>query len=330
MSMMPLFSIAIPTYNRLELLRRAVDSALKQSYENIEIVILNNASTDGTRVWIDKLALECPKVKIVHQSENLGCVGNIKTIPKHIGGKYLVVLSDDDWLEPAFAKEAVADMEHDPTCTVWYCRAKLLDSEGRLIRFTKKGVPSENGRQFVVNSLSSGRDVPWCSMVYVVKTLIGVGGFVGNTISLDFTSKCLCALEGNVLFNDELLSNYVLWNNNVTSSAGHAWVSAEKEIYILLSKKMGDAKFIFAKYLVEKDAFLIPKIGILSFFNYIIWCRRQCGFFVYFIVLKRIPLIILNRILPQRFRGVLRVLRGKFFVMLSQIDCCYKRILKRD
>ena len=50
----PLFSIAIPTYNRLEMLKKAVDSALKQIYSNIEIIILNNCSTDGTKEWYNE------------------------------------------------------------------------------------------------------------------------------------------------------------------------------------------------------------------------------------------------------------------------------------
>ena len=63
----PLVSVGIPTFNRLIMLRRAVDSALSQDYPNLEVVISDNASTDGTQAWCEQLARRDSRVRYVRQ-----------------------------------------------------------------------------------------------------------------------------------------------------------------------------------------------------------------------------------------------------------------------
>ena len=50
--MKPFFSVVIPTYNRSDVLSRSVDSVLSQTYQNFELIIIDNGWTDGTQQWV--------------------------------------------------------------------------------------------------------------------------------------------------------------------------------------------------------------------------------------------------------------------------------------
>jgi len=94
----PLITIGIPTYNRCDLVCRAIRSALSQSYPNFEIVVSNNASTDNTATAIR--AICDTRIKLLEQSCNVGMIGNFNACLEGASGEYFLMLSDDDLLEP--------------------------------------------------------------------------------------------------------------------------------------------------------------------------------------------------------------------------------------
>jgi glycosyltransferase involved in cell wall biosynthesis len=98
----PLVSVGIPTFNRLEMLRRAVESVLAQDYVNIELVISDNASTDGTQAWCESLARRDSRVRYVRQATNLGAIANFSKAFRCARGSLYMVLGDDDWLETTY------------------------------------------------------------------------------------------------------------------------------------------------------------------------------------------------------------------------------------
>lgn len=94
-------SICIPTYNRLAELKTNLDFALPQVAASpagsVEIVIVNNASTDGTAEFIDALPRQYPFVRVFHNTVNLGLDGNTAKCIEHAAGEYTALLSDDDF-----------------------------------------------------------------------------------------------------------------------------------------------------------------------------------------------------------------------------------------
>ena len=92
----PLFSVVIPTFNRSALLRYAVQSLLRQSFRDLEIVISNNSSTDDTadvaRAFTD------PRVRYVQTPRNLVTVDSFEFARRAARGKLVIVLNDDDVL----------------------------------------------------------------------------------------------------------------------------------------------------------------------------------------------------------------------------------------
>lgn len=98
----PLLSIMIPTYNRKEELRRAIFSILGQELQaafdgKIEIIVQNNASTDGTYKFLESIKNINPILKIFHNSTNIQIYGNMVEPIKNTTGKYVMYLTDDDY-----------------------------------------------------------------------------------------------------------------------------------------------------------------------------------------------------------------------------------------
>ncbi|MFA7627753.1 MAG: glycosyltransferase [Candidatus Kapaibacterium sp.] len=91
----PFFSVILPTFNRLELLKIAIQSVVSQSFNSWELVIVNDASTDETKEYLD--SLNCSKIKVFHNLKNLhkGGTRNIGIV--NSTGKYICFLDDDDY-----------------------------------------------------------------------------------------------------------------------------------------------------------------------------------------------------------------------------------------
>ena len=105
-------TVIIPTFNRLTTLKRAVESALAQG-DFVRVHILDNASTDGTRSWLETIAEKDPRVALTLRIENIGAVKNYEEGISSVQTEYCVPLASDDELLPGFLSEALRIAEND-------------------------------------------------------------------------------------------------------------------------------------------------------------------------------------------------------------------------
>ncbi len=100
MSSPPLVSIGLPVYDGMPYLRTAVETLLKQDYPHLEIIISDNASTDGTSEYCRALAEVHARVQYLRNSENVGPSENFRRVLGHASGEYFMWASHDDkWSE---------------------------------------------------------------------------------------------------------------------------------------------------------------------------------------------------------------------------------------
>ena len=112
---LPLISILIPAYNAAPFLRRSVGSALAQTYANIEVVIVDDGSTDDTPAIADQLAADDRRIRVVHQ-ENRGLAEARRSGIKAATADYICHLDADDELLPdalAFLQGKMAEHQLD-------------------------------------------------------------------------------------------------------------------------------------------------------------------------------------------------------------------------
>ncbi len=143
-----LVSVGIPTYNRLTGLRTAVESVLTQDYENVEIVISDNASNDGTLEYCQALEAAHPEqVRYVRNDCNLGMITNLNRVRAACRGDYVMWLGDDDRLGPGFLSACVGVLDARPAvahvaATVRYFEADQEVGRGEVIECSQAEGPA--------------------------------------------------------------------------------------------------------------------------------------------------------------------------------------------
>ena len=108
-----LVSILIPTYNRKDKVVNAINSALNQTYKNIEIIVSDNCSSDGTLEHLNKLYKNINNVKIYGNSTNLGPVINWINCINKSSGDFSKLLFSDDTISPNFIEETIKLLKSD-------------------------------------------------------------------------------------------------------------------------------------------------------------------------------------------------------------------------
>jgi glycosyltransferase involved in cell wall biosynthesis len=136
-----LVSIVLPTYNRAAMIGPAVESCLAQTYEPIEVLIVDDGSTDATPEIARGLAERDSRVQYLRQ-ENAKLPAALNTGFATAQGELLTWTSDDNAYEP----EAIATMssylrEH-PGVGLVYCDMRIVNSKGEFVRFTRRKPPS--------------------------------------------------------------------------------------------------------------------------------------------------------------------------------------------
>lgn len=107
MSNKPDMTILIPTYNRVMLLEKSLNSILNQSYSNIEIIIGDNHSNDGTEELCRKYAKEDKRIKYFRHSKNIGTFKNGLFLVNQSTSDYTSIICDDDWVSNNYAEEII-------------------------------------------------------------------------------------------------------------------------------------------------------------------------------------------------------------------------------
>jgi hypothetical protein len=129
----PLISVGIPTYNRASTLRRAIESVLAQSERDLELVISDNASSDGTEAVCREAAEADVRVRYLRAPANRGPTANFNLLFEQSRGEFAMVLSDDDWLESNYLAVCLAELRARPELVLACGRARYV-RDGRELR----------------------------------------------------------------------------------------------------------------------------------------------------------------------------------------------------
>ena len=111
---LPKVCIGIPVYNGEKFLRNALDCLLNQSYENIEIIISDDTSTDSTKSICEVYMKKDLRIKYILQKENLGAFHNFNFVLTQAKSKYFMWAEVDDKWEPEFIEKNIAVLESNP------------------------------------------------------------------------------------------------------------------------------------------------------------------------------------------------------------------------
>lgn len=123
-------SVIIPTYNRPLYLKQAIESAVRQTYRNIEIIVSDNCSPENPQAIVD--SFQDSRIRFWRNATNLGMFTNVMNAFKKAGGKYVATLNDDDLWEENFLEKLVTPLEANTDLALAFCDQYIIDSDGTI------------------------------------------------------------------------------------------------------------------------------------------------------------------------------------------------------
>jgi glycosyltransferase involved in cell wall biosynthesis len=130
----PLVSIGLPVFNGEAYLKQTVDSILAQRFRDFELIISDNASTDGTPTIGRELARHDPRIRYHRNPTNLGGVRNFNSVFTRARGRYFKWAAHDDLLHPDFLGRCVEVLEARPSTVLCFSRVTIIDQDDRVLR----------------------------------------------------------------------------------------------------------------------------------------------------------------------------------------------------
>lgn len=133
MNQQPLVSVVIPTYNRPELLKRAVMSVVAQSFSNIEVIVVDDNSIEDNSIVLDEIKKSTPSpIKYFKNKTNMGANNCRNQGIASAKGDYIAFLDDDDeWVEKKLS-EQVDILVQSNEAGICYTGKNIVDSKGRI------------------------------------------------------------------------------------------------------------------------------------------------------------------------------------------------------
>ena len=131
-ALQPLVSICIPCYNMARYVGVAIESALQQTWSNLEVVVVDNASTDASWAVIQDWAARDRRVRALHYDELVRMPANWNRSLGAARGEYVNLLSADDALAPGFVEHCLSLFTQQPDIGYVFTERRLLDADGNL------------------------------------------------------------------------------------------------------------------------------------------------------------------------------------------------------
>lgn len=130
---MPKVSIIMPVYNGEKYLEEAIRSILLQTFQDWELLLVNDCSTDSSLKIMEKYATKNDKIQIITNPENYQLPRSLNIGFRHAQGTYLTWTSDDNLYQPDAVEVMVRELENHPDCGLVYCDVDYLFEDGSVL-----------------------------------------------------------------------------------------------------------------------------------------------------------------------------------------------------
>ena len=217
---MPKFSVCIPAY-KSRFLEECIRSILEQTVSDFELIILNDSSPEPVKDIVH--AFTDTRIRYNENERNVGAVRLTDNWNKCLAlakGEYIVIMGDDDRMEPGYLEEFAVLIASDPDLDVYHCRSLVIDDRGSPVRLTPASPSFERVCDHIWHRLQQWRSQYISDFVYRVDTLRKSGGFYALPLawgSDDITAYVACAKQG-IAHTNKPVFNYRSNGLSITSS----------------------------------------------------------------------------------------------------------------
>jgi glycosyltransferase involved in cell wall biosynthesis len=228
----PLVSIIVTSYNHANIIGTTIESALKQDYPNLEIIISDNCSTDNSDEVIRNYALD-KRIRYSRNETNIGMLPNFRKATYELAkGRYITYVSSDDYLtDNSFISDGIKLINQYKNVLLVFGKGRVVDSKNEVLSQSRE-------YPFYVQEFWSGKDVflrsmdygflTWCACLMERESLYRVKGLQSDHFSADLEANYKIMANGNVCFINRYCYDVLFHGMNATST-----VSAKDKILFL-------------------------------------------------------------------------------------------------
>jgi glycosyltransferase involved in cell wall biosynthesis len=265
--MADLVSVIVPVFNGRDYLAQAIESAFAQTHPAIEIVAVDDGSTDGSA---DILASYAPRITVVTQT-NAGPSAARNRGVAHSSGDYLAFLDGDDLWDPDKTGAQLASLKAHPKAVAIYCDHRSIDASGQVLGLTGAlEHPRSSGN--ILEDLIRGQRIKSPSFVMVRRAAFdAVGGFDESLrYAEDYDLWVRLAMIGPILYQLDTLASYRVHGGNVSLGPGSGLKVSEGILHAL-------EKLAFQRPGVDAEITELARQRLYSTALHLGWAQRQVG-----------------------------------------------------
>lgn len=167
---MPIVSAVIPSYNGVtRYLDQAVESVLNQTYRNLELIVVDDASTDDTQQLVGRYS----DVRFIRRSKNEGQAAARNEGARHANGRFLAFLDQDDLWKPTFLEDMLPILEGHPDAAVVHCDGYQINASGDILEYDA----AMKHTCTITQMLRGGHDVATSGSLFRKTSFDAIGGY---------------------------------------------------------------------------------------------------------------------------------------------------------
>lgn len=129
----PRVSLGMPVYNGANFIKEAISSLLDQTFQDFELIIVDNASTDDTESICLSFAKSDERIRYYRNNENIGAGRNFNLAVTYARGEFFKWAAHDDICHPRFLEECVKELDRTPNAVLAYPKSRVIDASSKFV-----------------------------------------------------------------------------------------------------------------------------------------------------------------------------------------------------
>ncbi|MBS1745651.1 MAG: glycosyltransferase family 2 protein [Bacteroidetes bacterium] len=260
----PKVSVIIPNYNHATFLQQRIDSVLNQTYNDIELIILDDCSTDDSKAIIE---IYRPHPKVSHIIYNEANSGN-PFIQWNRGielakGEYIWIAESDDWCEISLLETLLTGLEGNNRCVIGYCQTYCVNDDNSIKFQTNHIRLSEylNGSKFINDYLLPSNPIINASMALWKKNIYNkiTNRFLEYKLIGDYYFWIELCTYGDVFISGKILNYFRAHDKNVSFNSYENGLTYTERIPLL--------KDMLARKIIDEKVYMIALKKAYSLFK---------------------------------------------------------------
>jgi len=253
-------SIILPTYNRADVLTTSVQSVLRQSYSDFELLIVDDGSTDNTGIVVD--SMNDTRVRYLKIPENKGVAAARNEGIRQAKYDYIAFQDSDDHWKPDKLERQMAFLTQRPEASLLYCPYECKKADGATILVPDHNIPSEE-KQGNIYQYMLLRNTIGTPSVLVRRQCLERSGFFNESLTCleDWELFLRISRDHEIAFQDEPM---VLVNLSKDGVSHHISGYYEARCYMLASHKEALLRYGLFQEVTKDILESAEKLGILT------------------------------------------------------------------